>query len=326
MSRGDRREAIFVDDVDRQDFIKTLAEACAKADFRIHAFCLMPNHFHLVVETPNGNLVSGMRWLLSTYSQRLNRRHHLPGHVFSGRYKATVVDGSGDGYLKTACDYVHLNPVRARMIGAEDRLLAYPWSSLPWYFAAKEHRPAWLRTDLLLGEHGIAEDSAAGRQKFEQQMETRRQMENSDEYRSLRRGWCMGGEGFQQQLLEMIDGGLRASHSGQLRQETAETKAERIIAEELQRLGWTNADLAQRLKGDPAKMAIASRLRGETVLTMEWIAKRLSLGTAKSVRPRLQKWRNANLRDKAGLSADDGAPHQISTPLGNDSSADLALL
>ena len=117
MSRGDRRKDIYVDDVDRQDFLKTLAEACLKTGFQVHAYCLMRNHFHLVVETPNANLVAGMRWLLSTYTIRLNHRQKLFGHVFSGRYKAVIVEGSGTGYLRTACDYVHLNPVRAKLLG-----------------------------------------------------------------------------------------------------------------------------------------------------------------------------------------------------------------
>src|SRR5687767_6260632 len=119
MSRGDRREDIFYDDVDRQDFLKTLAEACHKTGFQVHAYCLMPNHFHLVVETPNANLVAGMRWLLSSYTLRLNHRRKLFGHVFSGRYKALIVEPA-NSYLKTVCDYVHLNPVRARMLGGED--------------------------------------------------------------------------------------------------------------------------------------------------------------------------------------------------------------
>ena len=154
MSRGNRRESIFLDDVDRQDFLKTLAEACLKTGWQVHAYCLMNNHFHLVVETPNANLVAGMRWLLSTYSIRLNHRHKLSGHVFSGRYKALVVDGSGNGYLKTACDYVHLNPVRAHLLKPEELLTGYPWSSLGWFAAAREHRPSWMRVDRLLGEHG----------------------------------------------------------------------------------------------------------------------------------------------------------------------------
>jgi REP element-mobilizing transposase RayT len=99
MSRGDRGEDIFRDDVDRQDFLKTLAETCQKTGFEVHAYCLMGNHFHLVVETPEANLVAGMRWLLSTYTIRLNHRHKLLGHVFSGRYKALLVEGGGQGYL-----------------------------------------------------------------------------------------------------------------------------------------------------------------------------------------------------------------------------------
>jgi hypothetical protein len=94
-----------------------------------------------------------MRWLLSSYTLRLNHRRKLTGHVFSRRYKAILVDGSGDGYLKTVCDYVHLNPARANLLGSEDRLLAYPWSSLGWYMTAREHRPAWMRTERLLGAH-----------------------------------------------------------------------------------------------------------------------------------------------------------------------------
>jgi REP element-mobilizing transposase RayT len=87
------------------------------------ACCLMRNHFHLVVETPNANLVAGMAWLQSTCTIRLNHRHKLFGHVFSGRYKAQLVEGGGDGYLRTPCDYVHLNPIRTGQLRAEDRLL-----------------------------------------------------------------------------------------------------------------------------------------------------------------------------------------------------------
>ena len=87
MNRGDRREPIFKDDKDRLNFLATLGEACQKTGWQVHAFCLMPNHFHLVLETPQGNLVAGMKWLLGTYTGRFNRRHKLFGHLFSGRYK-----------------------------------------------------------------------------------------------------------------------------------------------------------------------------------------------------------------------------------------------
>src|SRR4249920_2308050 len=100
LSRGDRREPIVLDDTDRARFIETLGEACVKTGWQVHAFVLMPNHFHLVVETPEANLAAGMKWFLGTYTARFNRRHAMTGHLFSGRYKALLVGGKG-GYLRT---------------------------------------------------------------------------------------------------------------------------------------------------------------------------------------------------------------------------------
>lgn len=278
--------------------IKTLAEACQKTGFQIHAYCLMRNHVHLVVETPNGNLVAGMRWLLSSYTLRLNHRHKLFGHVFSGRYKALIVDGSGTGYLKTVCDYVHLNPVRAKLLRRDERLLSYPWSSFAGYLAAPTHRPGWLRVDRLLGEHGIRQDTAAGRQAFERRMEARRAEETDGaEWAPLRRGWCLGREEFRQQLLDRVEGKLGEHHAGALRRESAEAKAERIIGEELKRLGWKAKDLAQRHKSDPAKIALAARLRRETTLTIKAIAARLHLGSWKSATTRLQQHKGKEKQD-----------------------------
>ena len=93
----------------------------------------MRNHFHLVIETPQGNLVAGMKWLLGVYTKRFNIRHRFCGRVFAGRYKAVPVDGSGDGYLRTVCDYVHLNPARAKVISPGSRLENFGWSSYPMY-------------------------------------------------------------------------------------------------------------------------------------------------------------------------------------------------
>ena len=290
MCRGDRREKIFLDDVDRQDFIKTLAEACQKTGWQVHAFCLMPNHYHIVLETPEPNLVAGMAWLQSSYTIRLNHRHQLFGHVFSGRYKAQLVEGSGTGYLKSACDYVHLNPVRARMLKPEERLLSYPWNSLGAYLAAPEHRPSWVRVDRLLGEHGILEDNAAGRQQFEQRMERRRLEESAPEAVGvLQRGWCLGSENFKREMLLRMSGNLGEHHSGELRREVADAKAERIVAEELNQLGWQEEELAKRRKNDPGKLKMAARLRRETTLSIKAIAARVHLGSSKAANAKLHK-------------------------------------
>ena len=96
MNRGDRREAIFRNDQDRRMFLSTLTGACAKTGWQIHAYCLMRNHFHLVIETPQPTLVVGMKWLLGVYTKRFNIRHKECGHLFAGLYKALHVEGKGD--------------------------------------------------------------------------------------------------------------------------------------------------------------------------------------------------------------------------------------
>lgn len=254
----------------------------------MHAYCLMPNHYHAVLETPEPNLVAGMAWLQSTYTIRLNHRHRLFGQVFSGRYKAQLVEGSGTGYLRTACDYVHLNPVRARMLAQGERLLSYPWSSYGAYLAAPEHRPGWIRVDRLLGEHGIQEDTAAGRGRFEEMMERRRREEADPEaLKALRRGWCLGSGSFKRELLARMEGGLGEHHAGELHEQVAKAKAERIMAEELQRRGWAQAELARRSKSDLDKLEIAARLRRETTLSIKAIAVRVGLGSSKAANAKL---------------------------------------
>ena len=278
MNRGDRREPIFRDDEDRQRFLNTLGEACGKTGWQVHALCLMSNHFHLVVETPRANLVAGMKWFLGTYTGRFNRRHKLFGHLFSGRYKALIVDGSGTGYLKTVCDYVHLNPARAKLLKAEQALREYVWSSWPAYLKPPRKRWPWLRVDRLLGEYRIPKDSAPGRRELEQALEEQRAAEAGADYKRLRRGWCLGPESFRKELLGQMKERMGPEHYGEERQETMEEHAEGIVAAELKRRRWAKEELGRRLKGDPVKVAIAMRLRAETAVPVKWIAERLQMG------------------------------------------------
>jgi len=295
MNRGDRREEIFKDDADRERFLETLGEVCVKSGWEVHALCLMGNHFHLVVETPQGNLVAGMKWLLGTYTARFNRRHQLFGHLFSGRYKALIVDGRGSGYLKTVCDYVHLNPARAKLLTPEQPLSAYRWSSWPEYLKRPAKRWPWLRVERLLGEYRIAQDSAAGRRVLAQALEERRLSEAGADYQAIRRGWCLGDETFRKELLAQMSERRGAEHYGAERLETDVARAERILGEELKRRRWAEADLAKRAKGDLGKVKIAGRLREETLMTVKWIAARLGMGTAGYVNNRLYRWRKGTL-------------------------------
>lgn len=125
-SRGDRREDVYLDDGDRQLWLDTLGEACDRFGWIIHSYCLMTNHYHFLVETPNGNLSRGMRHLNGVYTQRFNRKHNLSGHLYQGRFKAILVQA--DAYLLELSRYIVLNPIRANMI---TDLSAWEWSSYP---------------------------------------------------------------------------------------------------------------------------------------------------------------------------------------------------
>jgi hypothetical protein len=148
-----------------------------------------------------------------------------------------------------------------------------------------EFMPRAMRVDRLLGEHGIGQDSAAGSEEFERQRE-RRRLEAIDEeaLKPLRRGWCLGREQFKEQMLELMEGKLGESDSGVPHWETAEQRANRIIAEELARRGWQESEWATRRRSDPGKLPSAALLRSETTLPIKWIAAHVQIGTAKGAK------------------------------------------
>jgi REP element-mobilizing transposase RayT len=159
-ARGNARAATYLDDQDRQLFLDVLAGCIERFSWLCHAYCLMDNHYHLMIETPEGNLSAGMRQLNGIYTQRFNRRHGRVGHVFQGRFKAILVERQS--YLLELCRYVVLNPVRATMV--ED-IAQYAWSSYPSTVGIAR-TPPWLHTDWLLSQFG--NDRAAARRSYAQ--------------------------------------------------------------------------------------------------------------------------------------------------------------
>ena len=149
-SRGDRREAIFEDDGDRIAFLELLAEVVDRFNWVCHAYCLMSNHYHLVVETVEANLSQGMRQLNGVYTQASNRRHERVGHLFQGRFKAILVDR--EAYLLALSRYVVLNPVRAQLVARPED---WPWSSYRAMTGAAPV-PQWLTIDGLLRHFGAS--------------------------------------------------------------------------------------------------------------------------------------------------------------------------
>ncbi len=147
-ARGDGREAIYLDEADREDFLAILASAVKRFHWRCHAYCLMGNHYHLLLETPQANLSRGMRQLNGVYTQRFNRRYRRVGHVLQGRFKAILVEK--DPYLLALARYIVLNPVRAKMVR---RPHTYRWSS---YRATVglDPKPEFLTADWVLVQFG----------------------------------------------------------------------------------------------------------------------------------------------------------------------------
>ncbi|MES9858337.1 MAG: transposase [Sedimenticola sp.] len=143
-SRGDGQEAIYLDDGDRGLFMEVLGEACEQYNWVAHSWCQMTNHYHLLIETPDGNLSKGMRHLNGVYTQHFNRKHQRVGHIFQGRFKAILVER--EIYLLELARYIVLNPVRAGMVtGAEH----WPWSSYR-QTAGLEVSPTWFDSHWLL--------------------------------------------------------------------------------------------------------------------------------------------------------------------------------
>lgn len=153
-SRGDHREDIFLCDEDRTDWLDVLNTVCTRFNWIIHAYCQMSNHYHLLVETIDGNLSRGMRQLNGLYTQRFNQRHGLDGHLYQGRYKAILVQK--ESYLLELSRYVVLNPLRANMVAT---LEDWPWSSYPTITGLAPAQQ-WLDTDWLLSQFGSQRNRA----------------------------------------------------------------------------------------------------------------------------------------------------------------------
>jgi REP element-mobilizing transposase RayT len=286
MARGNQGGAIFRDDTDRTRFLETLAESSEKTGWRIHAYVLMANHYHLLVETPEGNLVAGMKWLQGTYTQRFNARHKIFGHLFQGRYKSVVVDAKDPQYLQVVSTYIHLNPARAGLIRiGREKLKRYRWSSYPWYLSRQ--CPPWLIREKVMGSLRLKETDRRG---YEAYLESRvlelgmkaGRVELGREWKALRRGWYLGEAGFLEKLeawlAKAVAGHKRESHSGGARETHDTAAAERMLVKGFAALGIKPADLADLPLAAPEKVALAWWLRRRTAVSLRWVAERLQMG------------------------------------------------
>jgi REP element-mobilizing transposase RayT len=315
MNRGIRREAIFRDDEDRGCFMETLGEACEKTGWRVHAYVLMPNHYHLLLETPEANLSEGMQWLHGTYATRFRIRHRLVGHVFQNRFKSPLIEPESDHYLQVVSDYIHLNPVRAKsLLKPEEPLERFVWSSYPYYCVPGRKRPAFLFVDRVLGDLGLRDD-ASGRRAYRRHMMQRvkearsaaGRKELDAEWREIREGWCLGSAEFQDRMLDRLEGVLegkkRRSYRGGSTRGHDEREAQRLLREGIRIVGLPNREAGATKKTDPRKLALAWLIRSRTTMGNQWISDRLCMGHEVNVSQGVRRVREGSSKELKRLRA-----------------------
>jgi REP element-mobilizing transposase RayT len=186
ISRGNQRQAIFVDDDDRLLFLRSLAEMAERFEVEIYAYVLMSNHYHLLLRTRRANLSKAMQWFGVAYTSRFNLKNRRSGHLFQGRFKSMLVEN--DAYLLQLSYYLHRNPLRAGMV---KRLANYRWSSYPVYAYGK-NLPEWLSTELVLSQLV----NAADRNKAYRDNAQKYAKEEKRTWEELRHGFILGTERF----------------------------------------------------------------------------------------------------------------------------------
>jgi REP element-mobilizing transposase RayT len=279
INRGNYRSAIFGDEGARRSFLKTLDEACQRAGWVVHAWCLMSNHYHLALCTPGANLVYGMQWLQTTFSARFNHFRKERGHVFQGRYKALNIEPGRA--LGSVCHYIHLNPIRARMM-TMDELTDWPGSSVRWMLHPKE-RASWYDPQPALLQVAELPDTAAGRRAYLDYLTWLASDEDGQKqqcFAQLSSGWAIGSKEFKKELLEEATdpSATGIEDAGEARVLLWEKTLEALKG----RLSATD-DFSDTAKSADWKVALASEMKRRTTATNQWLADELGMGSAFTV-------------------------------------------
>ncbi len=305
LCRGDHRQLIFDHDEHRRTFLETLGEVCERTGFVVHSYVLMSNHYHLLLETPAGNLVAGMKWFQGTYTQRYNASKRQCGHLFQGRYKAVPVEREDASYFRIVSEYIHLNPARAGMLKAGASLRSYPWSSFPSFVTPGKGAFPWLVRSRVFATHDLADEGRMSCRRYAKYMDLKVRAlgagKNSAaldaEWAALRRGWYLGSDRFRDRLMDQIDEGMagrkRASYTAEGMRGYDEKEADRLLLNATQRLGLRVEDLWSRRQSDSAKQAVAWWIKSRTSVGDDWICKRLEMGSRMNVHRAVSRYRRA---------------------------------
>jgi len=276
ISRGNYRKDLFLEKKTAEAFERTVFEMVERCGWKLYAYVIMSNHYHLALETPEPNLVEGMKWFQGSFATRFNRFHGERGHVFQGRYKSLVV--GEERSLLGLIDYIHLNPVRAGVCSV-DGLGDYTLSSFPKYLKRNVAAPLDRETVLSLCN---LPNSLPGMRNYHERLKSLEEGEpGKREELSKRycRGWFLGSKRAKKELAEELESMHPAVNwEGVDLKELNETRWEAIVAEELRNRKLGEADIESAPKGAVWKVKIARRLRKETTANNPWIAARLKMG------------------------------------------------
>ena len=271
-------------------FLATLVEAKQMTGWRIHAYVLMRNHYHLLLQTPEANLVAGMKWFQGSYTQRFNAVHHTRGHLYQGRYKANPVQfGKGNlEYFRTVSSYIHLNPFRAHLcgMGYDQPLESYLWSSYPAYIGLCK-KPPWLQCSQVYRTHGLPASGRDAQRGYQAILQKKMkggghpaELEEEEKVlKQIRRGWYLGDERFRDGLLtQLADKESGDNFRGEVKRLHDEHGAEDLLKAILTELKLTEKELCGLNNTDGVKQAVAWCLNQNTAMTLTWIADRLNMG------------------------------------------------
>lgn len=292
MCRGNNGQETFFTDDGRRLFLSTLTEACEQTGWRVHAYVLMSNHYHLLLETPEPNLVDGMRWFQGAYTQRFNAMFNRRGHLFQGRYKAIPVQTDpregGLQYFRQISTYIHLNPFRAKLCGAglDHALESYSWSSYPAYVGRTRKRPEWLVREKVLKSWGLVEGESGALMGYRRQLERMMNFEQDPDAgrrgefeQQVKRGWFIGSEEFRERLNQLLEGRAENdSYRGTQRREHDLWEAERLLKEGLAELGLNEEEILASRSVRLEKQALAWLIVSHTAVTGKWLSERLRMG------------------------------------------------
>ena len=287
INRGNYRRNLFADRGAARSFLTCLEETCRRFHWRLHAFVIMRNHFHLAVETLEPNLSVGMKWLQGTWAARFNRFRHEVGRPFQGRYKALHVE-PGHALAQVA-HYIHLNPVRAKAV-APERVADFPWSSLPLFIARE--RPKWLDARTVLRESGTLADRPAGWRCYVANLAVLAENDpatREEKFGRVSRGWVIGSQGFGNEikgaLAAVADRAAPLELLGADR--TAHQQARALLWEDTLRgmatAFGTDLDKLPRKKSAIEKVRLAAALKAATSVSNRWLAERLQMGKTTSI-------------------------------------------